>query len=149
MTQIWRHRPFEQTFDRFLFLRRLRAAILSQTKAPRPYRLRLETMVITRAGTCTYAPRQHTKQTRAMARGARSSATASRPGLARFGFVDRLPQRRRRIAQPSAPVVPFEEAVVAAEPPAADEVDARSPAAAAVAGASASAPEVSKCLLYS
>ena len=103
-------------------------------------------MVTTRAGTCTHAPRQHTMQTRAMVREARSSARISRPGSARFEFVDQLPRRRRRIAQPSAPVMPSEEVVVAAEPPAAEEVDARSPAAVAVAGASASAPEVSECL---
>ena len=41
--------------------------------------------------------------------------------------------------------MPTEEVVVAAEPPAAEIVDAMHPAAAAVAGASASAPEVSNC----
>ena len=146
MTQIWRQRPFEQIFVRLLVSSRLRAATLSQTKASGPYRLRFATMVTTRAGTRTHAPRQHAMQTRAMAREVRRSARISRPGLARFEFTDQLPRRRRRVVQTPAPVMPSEEVVVAAEPPAAEEVDARSPAAVAVAGASASAPEVSNFL---
>ena len=87
-------------------------------------------MVTLRSGTRTHAPQQHTVQTRTMARGARSSVTVSRPGLARLEFVDQLPQRRRRIVQQHAPVAPSQEVVVAAEQPAAEIVDAAPPAAA-------------------